>query len=130
MWSRESPSHVLDCVRFLCPYRGKPASWEQKGYIRRENQSGNVCKENTQELWSQSPASAQRPILTGELVLFSHGVIGYSKLAWTLVKAEVRISSNMHRSKWQASSSCELTAWGHHGFLAVCMCIRKNQGFL
>lgn len=75
MWSREGPRDVLKCMTSLCPYRGKHASWEQNGYIRSENQSGSVCKENMQELWNLNPVSAQRPILTGELVLVSHGVL-------------------------------------------------------
>lgn len=75
MWSREGPGDVLMCVTSLCPYRGKRASWEQNGFIRSENQSGNVCKENTQALWSRNPVSAQRPILTGELVLVFRGVL-------------------------------------------------------
>lgn len=72
---REGPSDVLQYMISLCSYRGKHASWEQKGYIRSGNQSGNVCKENMQAPWNLSPVSAQRPTLTGELVLLSHGVL-------------------------------------------------------
>lgn len=78
IWSREGPSYVPNCMRSLCPYRGKHASWEQKGYIRSENQSVSVCKENMQELWNLNPVSAQRPILTGKLVL-SHTVESFCK---------------------------------------------------
>lgn len=59
----------------LSPYRGKHASWEQKGYTRNENQSVSVCKGSMQELWNLNPVSAQRLILTGKFVLSLHGVI-------------------------------------------------------
>ena len=86
-------------MRFLSPSRGKHASWEQKGYTRSENPSGNVCKENMQEQWNLSPVSAQRPILTGELVPFPHGALQCIKPTGALTKAEIWNNSDKHRAK-------------------------------
>lgn len=40
-----------------------------------------------QELWNLNLVSAQRPILTGELVLLPHGVIQFIKSTKALMKA-------------------------------------------
>lgn len=125
-WSREGPSDVLNCIRSLSPYRGKRASWEQNGYIRSENQRESVCKENMQELWNLNPVSAQRPILTGKLVLLFPGVTQCIKSMWVLMKAEIWSNSNMYRGKWQASYSYEITSGGQHGLLVMCMCIWRK----
>lgn len=61
-----------------CLYRVKHASWEPKGYIRSENLSGSVCKENMQELWSLSPVSVLRLTLTGELTQLSQELFNVS----------------------------------------------------